>query len=117
MQISRDDRPEYSAPGHGLRRVIQQSQLNTTFLQSTNVSTVVTAGFRVMPYQWESSMNIGAGIFLGTFSSIWCLVSVASICNHTSQRKGEQSFGYDAYEWTQKLRLLHDALYPFLHST
>ena len=46
-----------------LRRVIQQSQLSTAFLQSTNVSAVITAGFRVMPYLLESSMNIGAGIF------------------------------------------------------
>src|SRR6185312_7907363 len=43
----------------------------------------------------ESSMNIGAGLFLGAF--IWCFFPAASVCNHTSQRKGEQSFGYDVY--------------------
>ena len=41
-------------------------------------------------------------------------LSAASIYNHICQRKGEQSF---AYERNQELRLLHDALYPFLHST
>ena len=59
----------------------------------------------------------GRHIYRSRSLSIWYFVSVASICNHTSQRKGEQSFGYDAYEWTQKLRLLHDALFPFLLST
>ena len=27
---------------------------------------------------------------------------LSSICNYTCQRNGEQSFGDDAYEWTQK---------------
>ncbi|CAG8552654.1 4879_t:CDS:2 [Paraglomus occultum] len=67
MQIGHDDRIAQRLPflGYGLRRVIQQSQLSTAFLLSTNVNAIITAGFRVMPYLWVSEMNVGASALLG----------------------------------------------------
>jgi len=52
MQIGRDDRIAQSIPftDHGSRRAVQQSQLSTAFLQSTNGGAIITAGFRVMLY-------------------------------------------------------------------
>ena len=115
MQIGRDNRVAQSIPftDHGSRRAVQQSQLSTAFLQSTNGSAVISRVscnaifMRVIDEYWEQH------ILDRVFYPYSVSFLLSSICNYTCQRKGEQSFGDDAYEWTQKLRLLYNALYPF----